>query len=76
MKTIIPSSMRDIKKMFAKEHVVVYSDLFGTVYIDKKTGQNMSKARALRFLSGDYQEGDKGSTSPDYASEAQVQVCT
>jgi hypothetical protein len=54
MKTIIPSSMKDIKKMFAYEHVRVVGSLFGTEYYDPKTGKKMSKYRALRFLSGDY----------------------
>jgi len=54
MKTIIPSSMKEIKKMFACEHVYVYCDLFCTKYINVKTGKEMSKAKALKFLSGDY----------------------
>jgi len=54
MKTIIPSSMKDIKKMFAKEHVKVESSLFGTKYYDPRSGKQMSKAKALRFLSGEY----------------------
>lgn len=54
MKTIIPSSMKDIKKMFAKEHVTIIGTLFGTHYIDKKTQKPMSKRKALKILSGDY----------------------
>ena len=54
MKTIIPSSMKDIKKMFAHEHVRVLSSLFGTEYYDVHTGKQMSKYKAMKFLSGDY----------------------
>ena len=54
MKTIIPSSMQDIKKMFAKEHVRVLGSLFGTEYYDPKSGKKMSKAKAMRFLNGEY----------------------
>jgi len=54
MKRIIPSSMKDIKKMFAHEHVKVFGSLFGTEYYHPKTGEKLSKAKALRFLSGEY----------------------
>jgi len=54
MKTIIPSSIKDIKKMFAKEHVRVEGSLFGTKYYDSKSGKEMSKAKALKFLNGEY----------------------
>ena len=54
MKSIIPSSMKDIKKMFAKEHVTVIGSLFGTKYINPKTGNEMSKCVAQRYLSGEY----------------------
>ena len=54
MKTIIPSSIKDIKKMFAKEHVVVIASLFGTEYRSPKSGKKMSKYRAMKFLSGEY----------------------
>jgi hypothetical protein len=48
------STMKDIKKMFAKEHVTVIGSLFGMEYIDNKTGKRMSKRRALKILAGDY----------------------
>jgi len=54
MKNIIPSSIRDIKKMFAKEHVKVISSLFGTKYINPKTGNEMSRYLAQKYLSGEY----------------------
>ena len=54
MKRIIPSSMKDIKKIFAHGHVKVVGSLFGTEYYDLKSGKKMSKAKAMRFLSGEY----------------------
>ena len=48
------STMKEIKKMFASEHVRVLSSLFGTEYYDRHTGKKMSKARALKILEGDY----------------------
>jgi len=48
------SSMKDIKKMFASEHVRVLGSLFGTEYYDRYTGKKMSKEKAMRFLNGDY----------------------
>ena len=54
MKRIIPSSLKDIKKMFAKEHVKVIGSLFGTKYINPKTGNEMSKYMAQKYLSGEY----------------------
>lgn len=54
MKTIIPSSIKEIKKMFASEHVKVVGSLFGTEYYKPKTGEKISKAEAMRFLSGNY----------------------
>jgi len=48
------STLKDIKKMFASEHVKVVGSLFGTEYRNPKSGKKMSKAKALRFLSGDY----------------------
>jgi len=54
MRSIIPSSIRDIKKMFAKEHVTVIGSLFGTKYIDPKTGKEMNKYMAQKYLRGEY----------------------
>lgn len=54
MKTIIPSSLRDIKKMFAREHVTEVYSLFGVEYFEKKTGRKMSEFEALKILAGDY----------------------
>lgn len=54
MKTYTPSTLADIKKMFAGEHVMVIGSLFGTKYIDKHTGKPMSKTKALKILAGDY----------------------
>lgn len=48
------STMRDIKKMFAGEHVRVLESIFGTKYIDAKTGKAISKRKALKILAGDY----------------------
>ena len=48
------STMKDIKKMFACEHVSVVESLFGNEYFDKHTGKKMSKRRALKILDGDY----------------------
>jgi hypothetical protein len=46
--------MKDVKKMFAHEHVIVIGSLFGTKYIDPKTGKEMSRYRAMKFLNGEY----------------------
>lgn len=46
--------MKDIKKMFASEHVKVIGSLFGTEYYDRHTGKKMSKRRALKILNGEY----------------------
>jgi len=54
MKTIIPSSVKDIKKMFASEHVKVVGSLFGTKYYNPKSGKKISKTKAMQFLSGEY----------------------
>ncbi len=55
MKKLVISSMKDIKKMFARaEHVRVEYSLFGIKYLDPKTGKSLNKEQALRFLSGDY----------------------
>jgi len=54
MKNIIPSSIRDIKKMFAQEHVKIVKSLFGIKYINPKTGNEMSEYMAQKYLSGEY----------------------
>lgn len=54
MKNITQSTLKDIKRMFASEHVKVIGSLFGTQYIDAHTGKPMSKRKALRILAGDY----------------------
>lgn len=48
------STLRDIKKMFAGEHVKVVTDIFGTRYINVKTKKEMPEHRALKILAGDY----------------------
>ncbi|MDQ7044736.1 MAG: hypothetical protein Q9M40_07015 [Sulfurimonas sp.] len=48
------SSIKEIKKMFASEHVRVLGSLFGTEYYDRHTGLQMSKAKALKILAGNY----------------------
>jgi len=47
-------TMRDIKKMFAEEHVTVIRSLFGTSYINPTTGQEIDEQRALEILNGNY----------------------
>jgi len=54
MKKLVISSMKDIKKMFAREHVTVIGTLFGTKYINPKTGNEMSKYLAQKYLNGEY----------------------
>lgn len=54
MKTYVASTIKDIKKMFASEHVKVICSLFGTEYIDVHTGKKMSKHKALKILNGEY----------------------
>lgn len=54
MRTFTPSTLQDIKKMFASEHVTVVDSLFETEYFDAKTGSRMSKSRALKILAGEY----------------------
>lgn len=48
------STLKDIKKMFAKEHVQVVDSIFGTEYYDKHTGKKMSKRKAMKILNGEY----------------------
>ncbi|MCX6076028.1 MAG: hypothetical protein NTW78_03985 [Campylobacterales bacterium] len=48
------STMREIKKMFACEHVKVVDGLLHVEYYDAHTGKRMSKAKAMRILDGDY----------------------
>lgn len=48
------SSLKDIKKMFAQEHVTVVSSLFGTKYYDAHTGKRIKRERALKILEGEY----------------------
>ena len=48
------TTIKDIKKMFAKEHATVVSSLFGTKYYDRHTGKKMSKKKALEILAGNY----------------------
>jgi len=48
------STMRDIKKMFAEEHVTVTRSLFGTTYHNPTTGEEIDEQRALKILEGDY----------------------
>jgi len=50
----VPSTMREIKKMFAREHVVIVETLFGTLYEHPKTHESISESKALRILAGDY----------------------
>ena len=40
--------------MFASEHVAVNNTVFGTEYINKRTGKKMQKTKALKILNGDY----------------------
>ena len=47
-------SIKDIKKMFAGEHVRVEGTIFGTKYLDPKTGREIPKRKALKILAGDY----------------------
>jgi hypothetical protein len=54
VKTYRPSTLKDIKKMFASEHVAVNNTVFGTEYIDKRTGKKMQKSKAIKILNGDY----------------------
>lgn len=51
---VYQTTLRDIKKMFAGEHVIIKADIFGTKYISKKTKKEMSPHRALKILAGDY----------------------
>jgi hypothetical protein len=52
--SIVPSTLREIKKMFACEHVVIVENIFGVHYEHPKTHKSISKSKALRILSGDY----------------------
>jgi len=51
---IIERFLKDIKKMFAQEHVKIVKSLFGIKYINPKTGNEMSKYMAQKYLSGNY----------------------
>ena len=46
--------MKELKKMFASEHVRVLGSLFGTEYYDRHTGEKMSKRKAMKILAGNY----------------------
>ena len=48
------SSIRDIKKMFATEHVIKVVTLFGVLYYNAHTKEEMSEQQALKYLQGDY----------------------
>ena len=48
------ATLRDIKKMFAGEHVKVVCDIFGTKYISVKTKKEIPKHQALKILAGEY----------------------
>lgn len=48
------ATLKDIKKMFAGEHVKVVRDIFGTKYINVKTKKEMPKHQALKILAGEY----------------------
>lgn len=54
MKKMFNSSLRDIKKMFASEHVFTFGSIYGTKYIDIKTKKELPKHIALKILAGDY----------------------
>lgn len=54
MRTYRPSSLQDVKKMFASEHVHVVHSIFGDEYYDAKTKQPMPKRKALQILAGEY----------------------
>jgi len=52
--SVYKSTLKDIKKMFAGEHVLVKADIFGTKYIDAHTKKEMPAYKALKILAGDY----------------------
>jgi hypothetical protein len=52
--SVYQTTLKDIKKMFAGEHVLVVADIFGTKYINKKTKKQMPEHKALKILAGDY----------------------
>lgn len=51
---VYQSTLRDIKKMFASEHVLVVNDIFGVKYINKKTKKEMLPHEAQKILAGEY----------------------
>lgn len=48
------TTLKEIKKMFASEHVKIVMDLFGVKYYDKHTKKEISEYQALKILRGDY----------------------
>lgn len=51
---VFNTTIKDIKKLFAKEHITTIGTISGTRYIDAHTGRPLSRREATKIMNGEY----------------------